>query len=174
METSHLLQRDMHFAMCTYMISLYRKSLHTLRFISDRCRCGIAARGPGLSRSLQQTLLFQVMLFFDPFRSPYISVLWRHLVGREAEKLWSCSKTGWNVVSLSIFCWILHMDQKRSIVDVLRVNFRLLWTSMRAWTNITLIQSDRGGHGRTRRWGLRERFLRFVQWMFSLTLLELL
>ncbi len=109
METSHLLQRDMHFAMCTYMISLYRKSLHTLRFISDRCRCGIAARGPGLSRSLQQTLLFQVMLFFDPFRSPYISVLWRHLVGREAEKLWSCSKTGWNVVSLSIFCWIFSV-----------------------------------------------------------------
>lgn len=46
----------------------------TLRSVSDRCRCGITGRGPALSRSLLQTLLFQVILF-DPFRSPYISVL---------------------------------------------------------------------------------------------------
>lgn len=52
---------------------------------------------------------FRWCCIFDPFRSPYISVLWRHLVGLEAETLWTCSETGWNIVSLSVFSWIFSV-----------------------------------------------------------------
>lgn len=114
----------------------------TLRSVSDRCRCGIVGRGPALSRSLLQTLLFQVILF-DPFRSPYIAMLWRHLVGRErnfelATKL--CETLFLPQLSAGFTLWVLHMDQKLSIADMRRVNFRLFWTSMWAWTNISLNQ----------------------------------